>query len=379
MALADNVDLLVRDGHLADFELVETSPPSEAALRPGEILVRVEKFGFSANNITYAILGRSMRYFDFFPAGEEGRGKVPVWGIGTVAASCHPDLQPGTRMYGYFPLARYATLLPARMTTTGFEVDRGSLAAVYNQYALLALDPFYVPAQEDYMLLFRPLFFTSLLLDDYLADGHDYFGADVTVISSASSKTSFGLAFMLGRRRGPARRTQVIGLTSARHAQFVQDLGVYDRVLPYSAVDALPPAMRVVFVDVAGDAGLLRKLQERFGANLRATVLVGISHWDQMEAGGIGATGERTHFFFAPGWVAQRQNDWGMERLGATLTQGWRAFLDDVERRCRIVYGSGSEAVAATYRTVLAGQQPPDQGSVLSLWEDAFASFGVRL
>ncbi len=380
MADTQNVELLVREGRLEEFRFVESPAPSEAELRPNELLVQVEKFGFSANNITYAVIGRTFRYFEFFPAKDEGWGKVPVWGMGRVALSRHPELPAGMRMYGYFPLARYVTLLAGKLGPGGFEVDRGTLPAVYNRYAPVDRDPFHLPAQEDQMMLFRPLFLTSFLLDDYLAEGHDYFGADAVVITSASAKTSFGLAFMLARRKAAGangRRVEVVGLTSRRNAPFVESLGLYDRVLTYEALTTLSPDLRVVAVDVAGDPATLAKLQDHLGDNLKANVLVGISHWDKSAAASGGSPADlaqdgRTQFFFAPAWFEQRQRDWGMPRVIETTTGAWRAFMDGVDRRCRVVYGSGTDAVAAAYRALLKGEQQPDQGRVLSLWNDAF-------
>ncbi|MBC7103757.1 MAG: DUF2855 family protein [Parvibaculum sp.] len=43
------------------------------------MLVEIEKFALSANNITYAVAGDMLNYWSFFPA-EEGWGKIPVWG-----------------------------------------------------------------------------------------------------------------------------------------------------------------------------------------------------------------------------------------------------------------------------------------------------------
>ncbi len=384
MPLADNVELLVQEGDLGRFEFVESPPLREGELGRDEILVRVEKFGLSANNVTYAVLGRSFQYFAFFPAAETGWGKIPVWGMGAVVESRHPDIARGARLYGYLPLARYVRLLPARRTAMGFDVDRGSLPAVYNQYALVGSDPFHLPAREDHMILFRPLFLTDFFLDDYLIEGHDCFGADAVVISSASSKTSFGFAFMLARGRAGrsgARHCQVLGLTSARHVPFVEGLGLYDRVLRYDEIESLPRSVPMVFVDVAGNMATLEAVRVHLGANLKAGVLVGMSHWDKSAAASAGGAGfpeppAGTHFFFAPSQIEMRLREWGPARKVENVSAAWRQFMDGVDARCRIAHGSGREAVAEAYRAMLAGQQPPDQGSVLSLWEDAFGARG---
>ena len=48
-------------------------------------LLRVTKFGFTANNVTYAVVGDMMSYWSFFPA-EPGWGRVPVWGFARAGA-----------------------------------------------------------------------------------------------------------------------------------------------------------------------------------------------------------------------------------------------------------------------------------------------------
>ena len=46
------------------------------------------------------------------------------------------------------------------------------------------------------MLIYRPLFTTSFFIYDYL-EVNSFFGADTVLISSASSKTSFCLAYLI--------------------------------------------------------------------------------------------------------------------------------------------------------------------------------------
>ena len=41
-----------------------------------EVLLRVEVFALTSNNVTYAVFGDAMRYWAFFPASADG------WGIG---------------------------------------------------------------------------------------------------------------------------------------------------------------------------------------------------------------------------------------------------------------------------------------------------------
>jgi hypothetical protein len=363
-----NLDLLVRQDDPRASRFVESPAPDAAALADGELLVRVEKFGLSANNVTYAVLGKSaiINYFDFFPTGEAGWGRVPVWGMGIVEASRHPELARGERMYGYFPLARYVRMQPARLTPLGFEVDRGALPAVYNQYTLTRSDPFYVPAQEDAMIVFRPLVLTAILLDDFIAEGNDWFGADSVLIASASSKTSFGLAAMLARRHG---RRAIVGLTSARNAAFVRGLGLYSRVVTYDEIGALPADTSAVLVDVAGDAEVRNALRARLGSNLKMTITVGLSHWDKVgdAPAATASGGEPTVFFFAPAWVEKRREDWGPAVLGQKIAGAWHEFMRGVDRWIRVVRGEGQTSVASVYGRMVDGTCSPDEAHVLSL------------
>ncbi|HEY2388237.1 MAG TPA: DUF2855 family protein [Candidatus Binatia bacterium] len=362
-----NLELLVREDDPRTTRFVETPAADVSAICDGEVLLQVEKFGFTANNVTYAVLGKSplINYFDFFPSADPGWGKPPVWGIGRVALSRHPDVPAGGRLFGYFPLARYARMRPARASAFGFDVDRGALPAAYNSYAANERNPFYVEGHEDAMIVFRPLMLTGILLDDFLAEGNDYFGARSVVIPSASSKTAFGLAFMLARRR--TDRT-VVGLTSARNSAFVRGLGLYSRVVTYDEIATLADEPTVV-VDVAGDARVRADIRKRLGDRLRTTVTVGLSHWDQ--AGGPptldAPPGEPTLFFFAPAWLEQRRKDLGAEGLNRMLVGGWLDFIGRAEDWVHVVRQEGRDALASVYASMVDGRSRPDEAHVLSL------------
>ena len=58
--------------------------------------------------------------------------------------------------------------------------------------------------QGDYQALLRPLFMLSFLVDDFLAE-NEFYGARRVMLSSASSKTAFGLAHLLHAARTASR------------------------------------------------------------------------------------------------------------------------------------------------------------------------------
>lgn len=88
---------------------INSVPADQLMLDTGEILVKIEKFAYTANNITYAVAGDQIGYWQFFPAqGEQadGWGVIPVWGFAEVIESKTADIPVGDRLYGYFPPAQ---------------------------------------------------------------------------------------------------------------------------------------------------------------------------------------------------------------------------------------------------------------------------------
>ena len=84
-----STDFVVARNDLQQCKVIETQLPDAAALPDDALLVKVTRFAFTANNITYAVLGDHLKYWQLFPA-PEGFGNVPVWGFGEVIASKHP-------------------------------------------------------------------------------------------------------------------------------------------------------------------------------------------------------------------------------------------------------------------------------------------------
>jgi hypothetical protein len=281
--------------------------------------------------------------------------------------SLHPGVAVGERLYGYWPMADQAVLQPQRLTEAGFSdaaPHRSGLHAVYNQYLRCNTDPFHSAGSEDIQSLLRPLFVTSWLIDDFLAD-NDFFGADTVLLSSASSKTAYGTAFQLSQRPS----VQVVGLTSAANRAFCESLGCYSRVLSYEELDQVPADTACVYTDFAGNAELRRRIHARF-VNLKYSCSIGGTHVEQI-GGAKDLPGPRATLFFAPAQVKKRQADWGAAELGKRLVQAWRAFSaqagNDAAPWLQVQHHRGADAVQAAYLEVLAGQGDPRQGHILSL------------
>ena len=346
-----------RDEHSATT-LLDVDVP-----RPGDggVVLRVDRVGVTANNVTYAVLGDAFRYWEFFPAAETGHGRVPLWGFADVVASRAPGVEVGQRLYGYLPTASHLVVQPDGTGERGFRdvtEHRQSLPSPYNAYALTTGDPAYDAEREDLQVLYRPLFFTSFMLADFLGDG-GLAGAQAVVLSSASSKTAYGAAFLL-QRAG----VKTIGLTSPGNLAFTSSLGCYAQVLSYDDVAALE-VVPTAYVDCAGITPLRSALHDHLGTQLVADHVVGVTHQDSSPAGAL--VGARPAVFFAPDQMRKRSADWGRAGLDDRFGQAWRSFVPAVEGWVDVRVGQGPQALRDVWLGVLAGRSDPRTGHVLQL------------
>jgi hypothetical protein len=368
------LDFLVRKDQLARTELRSTEAQT---LTAGQVRLNITSFALTANNITYAAFGEAMNYWSFFPvspADDAGWGRIPVWGFGTVVQSQHPGVAEGEKFYGYYPMSSSVVLHPGRLSTAGFSdagAHRANLHAVYNQYLRCSTDPFYTADSEDTQALLRPLFITSWLIDDFLAD-NNFFGARtvdgqraVMLLSSASSKTAYGTAFQLARRQG----IEVVGLTAPANVGFCQSLGCFERVLSYQQLDQIDADADCVYIDFAGNAELRRSIHKRF-SNLKYSSSIGGTHVEQL-GGAKDLPGPRATLFFAPAQIKKRSADWGAPELGQRLLADWQRFVAKVNEPgaawLMVEHHQGPAAVAEVYANVLGGHADPRHGQILTL------------
>ena len=368
----------VRQCQLATTRLVEAA---DTPLADGQVRVRVDRFAFTSNNITYAAFGQAMQYWQFYPvpADPDGTawGCIPVWGFGTVVQSLHPGVAVAERLYGYWPMASHAVLQPARLSAASFSdgaPHRAALHAVYNQVQRVTSDPFYTADSEDVQALLRPLFLTAWLIDDFLAD-NAFFGINaanpaggsrgVLLLSSASSKTASATAAQLAKRP----EVEVVGLTSPGNVAFCESLGCYSRVLTYDQLNDLPADTPCVYVDFAGSGPLRQAIHTRF-SRLAYSCSIGGTHVEQL-AGAKDLPGPKATLFFAPAQVKKRGAEWGPAEFGQRLVTAWHGFRQQVATSnppwLVVQQHPGAQAVQAAYAQVLAGRGDPRLGHMLAL------------
>ncbi len=343
-------------------------PTADLKLDQGEVLVAIEKFAYTANNITYAVAGDMIGYWQFFPpAGEntDGWGIIPVWGFATVVESKTDDIPVGERLFGYFPPAKYLKIKPVGTNERRFidgSIHRAKLPAGYNIYQRVHNDISYNSEFDRERMLLFPLHLTSFCLWDSLKN-NNWYGAEQVIILSASSKTSTGLGYAF---QADKSAPNVIGVTSARNLDTIKNLSIYDRCLSYKEVTTIDANLPTVIVDMSGNAKVLAALHIHLGDQMKFTNNVGLTHWAKTKPQ-EGIISERSEFFFAPSHIQKRIKEWGADgfeqktaaflRETAAKTKSWLKFKE---------LNSLSE-LAAIHPQVCAGSLPPDEGLIVAL------------
>jgi hypothetical protein len=315
-----------RPHDLQQCKVVETQLPGAAALPGDALLVKVTRFAFTANNITYAVLGDHLKYWQLFPA-PAGFGNIPAWGLGEVIASSHPGIAEGEILFGYFPMSTHLVIEAADVSKRGLRdgaAHRQGVAPVYNAYARVSADPAFAGRQGDYQALLRPLFVLSFLVDDFLAG----------------------------------------------NVGFVKSLGCYDEVVTYDDIGSLPTGSAVAYVDMAGNSPLRETLHRHFGEQIRYSGIIGLTHRKSSPGEPAQALpGAKPQFFFAPDHIRRCAKEWGPGGFDARFGAAWSGFAPKLDQWLKVSEHHGPAAVQRAYLDTLNGRVPPDQGLMLSLSE----------
>ena len=365
-------DFQIQRDCLSNTRFVDLLVPEPAELAPGELLLRTSRVALSANNITYAVLGARMGYWQFFPvaAGQSdaaGWGRLPVWGFADVVYSAHPEIMVGERIYGYLPLSIHLKVVAGRVSARGFidaSPHRAALPAVYQQYRRCAKDPNYAPEREALQAILLPLLFTALLLCDEIT-ARIPSGKSTVLLTSASSKTALATAFLLQALR-PAE-CEVIGLTSAKNMDFVRARGCFDRVLDYRDVANLASEGSCIAVDFSGNLALMADIHQHCRA-LQHSLRIGVTHWQDAASGAVKGVliDPKPELFFAPEYAAKRVAQWGAAEFDRRTGAAWAAMLHWAQSWLMVRSDTGEAAIAEAYLATLNGVSPANVGQMLS-------------
>ena len=343
-------------------------------IQDGEVLLQVEKFSFTANNVTYGVAGDSIGYWNFFPAinnPEKTWGCIPVWGFAEVIMSNNPEIEHGERVFGYFPPANSLIVNPVKVSSASFsdgKEHRKELPPVYNNYIRLNAEGDYDRSMDDIRALLFPLHITAFCLCDALEE-QSYENASQVIIVSASSKTAIGLAQGLAETDDSPK---IVGLTSSINLQFVESLGCYDQVISYDDLANINNISSVI-VDMSGNQEVLSALQNALEENLLKCITVGMTHWDKGgsvdEALAQAELQDRTEFFFAPAHIQKRIGDWGQAGYAKKTNAFMAERAEQSNDWMQIKRIKGLDKFSETYKAVVAGNINPNEGIIVEVFD----------
>lgn len=331
-------------------------------LEEDQLLLKIEGYALTANNISYAGAGDMMGYWNFFPAQDSSMGIVPVWGYAQIVESANLDFEVGMRFYGFFPMGSHLVVTPNEGETSAGFMDvsdhRAELAPIYNHYRKLSDDS--IDDMEALRAIVQPLFMTSFLIEHQFR-GEQWFEAQNVVISSASSKTAMALAYMAKNESPEIRR---IGLTSAGNLDFTIESGLYDEVMTYDDAfgeHGLDAEELMVSVDFAGNAKLLSDIHDHMGDNLKFSSLIGATHVGEQRAVD-NISGVKPVFFFAPAAAQEYIRNLGQAEFDSQAGRALYGFLDYISGQLDVRTIGGAQAVQEAYLQLLGGKVSASEG-----------------
>ena len=343
-------------------KLVEVDTP---VLKGGDVLVSVDKFGLTANNVSYAVSGKAIGYWGYYPA-EDNWGKVPVWGMADIVESKCEGVKAGERIWGFFPMASHVVLKPGQIkqqTFADMAEHRQNLPLFYNQYQRTEAEPDYLKTLEDERCLLFPLFATSFVLNDFLED-NGFFDAEQILIGSVSSKTGFGLASFLSQNE--KFKGQVVGLTSKGNVDFVDALNCCDHIVVYGDETKIDKRKRSAFVDMSGNGDLVKTLHEHLQDNMVQSIGVGATHWNEKRARGD-MPGAKPVFFFAPAQMDKRDKEWGEGMLFQKAFAAGAQLAANIKDIVKVELIAGPQEVDQIWKDMLDNKVSARRGIMASL------------
>lgn len=269
-----------------DFQLIDKDSISKqqireievATIKPldaGSIRTQTVLIGLSANNVSYAAMGRVLKWWDAYPipttdsTAADEYGLVPGWGFAKVVESTIEDLPKGQLMWGYWPfhnapvdlqLERHDYAEPVG-EYTGFwwatSSHRKGLMNLYNRYFPVK-GTMQRPQRELDIMAWRAnlaVWESGFLLSDFVfasaarraADGQVHpFGAgkpwtaaeadpsaSAVVVFGASSRTGLTFVSFMRQRQRKDGFARLVGVASSQSLGKLGHSGLYDSMVSY--------------------------------------------------------------------------------------------------------------------------------------------------
>ncbi|KAG6877305.1 hypothetical protein C0993_008730, partial [Termitomyces sp. T159_Od127] len=253
------------------------------------------------------------------------------------------------------------------------------------------------------------LFWTSYWCEDWLFSSNYRGGASVFLITSASSKTAFCLAYLIKKRvvQGEVKQNvRVVGLTSKGNLGFTQRLGLYDVVLEYGSFtsdDAFRYRSRDerwIYVDVASNDALNERIRAYFASpyapRLATCISLGLTNvspsssssslsWSTNSFSASPTDAHTNQFwpcfenFFMVEWLNVRKHQLPVEEIFERQNKAWKELMEDCQGWVKVERVYGGQDVTMAYELVAERGVGPEKGLVWSLWDREEKDMKARL
>jgi hypothetical protein len=262
-------------------------------------------------------------------------------------------------------------------------------------------------------MLYRPLFWTSYWCEDWIHSSNYRSGASRILISSASSKTAFCLAYLIGKRirSGEINKdTKIIGLTSRGNVDFTKRLELYHEVLDYDSFTSSRSLQgrqdsKWLYVDVAGNSRLNERIHAHFASphtgELAANIALGLTNLKPSSTANNNNTTTpknlgtnpfinmsekevktststfrpREEFFFMPEWLDIRRHQIPVLEVFRRQNQAWKELMKDCTGWVELKRVYGAAEIENEYRKLSREGLGPDKGLIWSLWDGDTTNF----
>jgi hypothetical protein len=156
-------------------------PPPTTPLPPSSIRVRASLLSLTSNNLTYALLGDMLHWWDTYPVPPDAPapysdrtawGIVPAWGFATVLESTIPEITSETKIWGYWPASAHVVDLTLSKNKDDPETHwietsshRAAVLPLYNRYIILTSTG---EARHAWESAVRPIWQCGYVLSEYV-------------------------------------------------------------------------------------------------------------------------------------------------------------------------------------------------------------------
>ncbi|KAJ0415300.1 hypothetical protein BJY00DRAFT_266458 [Aspergillus carlsbadensis] len=285
---------------------IQVAAPREP-LQPSSVRVRTSLIGLTSNNLTYAMGGAFLGWWDAYPLPDgceapydrQTWGIVPAWGFATVLETTIPEISAGTTIYGLWPTSSCPVDLELVPTTPSghwqeVSAHRQKLASFYNRYTVVDLKGRSLDSLAWDAVVY-PTWGAGYILSEYVfsldpatrpgihplgAAGGEWSLGDVDLAKAvfislaASTKTARGAAYNLSRRPAGCGPLALLQVTSSpgplseaaknMNPSFPTKAILYEDI-PHCVewlLNSQPRPERIVIADFGGRDGALDTLAE---------------------------------------------------------------------------------------------------------------------